>query len=124
MAVISYCSKEDYAFKRAKLTWADYADAFDYPTEDGLEDMLQEATALMNVEMGRSEDNNLTTHPTFCRNLCYRMVRLMEQEELGEAEGDYNRFIPKDYMFERDRNKLHRFARETGSLKLGGVTSG
>ena len=124
MAVTPYCTKEDYAFKRAKLTWADYADAFNYPTEDGLEDMLQESTAIINVAMGRSEDSNLTTHPTFLRNLCYRMVRLMEQEELGEAEGDYNRFIPKDYLYERDRNRLLRFGREAGYIKFGGVTSG
>ncbi len=129
MAITPYCSKDEYAYKRAKEDWADYTgspigNTFEYPYPEGLDDMLEEATAYINTEMGRSEASNLTTHTTYLRNLCYKMVRLMEQEELGEEEGNYNTFIPKDYMYERDRNRLHRFGRESGHLKLGGVTSG
>lgn len=129
MAITPYITKDKYAYKRAKTDWADYTGSpigttHEFPTGEGLDDNLEEMTALINTEMGRAEDSNNSSHLVYLRNLCYRGVRLMEQEEQGESEGDYNRFIPKDYMYERDRMKLHRFGRESGHLKFGGTTSG
>ena len=96
-----------------------------YPSSEGLDDMLEEMTSLMNSEMGKSEDSNLTTHTAYLRNLCYRGVELMIDEEQGRStEEGRPIYIPRDYMYERDRQKLQRFGLESGSFLFGKVTSG
>lgn len=125
MAITVYCSKDEWAYKKARTSWNDYAGKYQYPKSNGLDDMLEEMTALINVEMGRAEDNNLTTYVTFLRNLCYRGVELMIDEEQGRAtEEGRPMFIPRDYMYERDRIKLKRFGLEAGNFKFGAITSG
>ena len=87
--------------------------------------MLEEMTSLMNTEMGRAEDSNLTTHTAYLRNLCYRGVELMIDEEQGRSmEEGRSMYIPRDYMYEWDRMKLRRFGLEAGNFVFGAVTSG
>jgi len=87
--------------------------------------MLEEMTSLMNTEMGRAEDSNMTTHTAYLRNLCYRGVELMIDEEQGRAnEEGRSMYIPRDYMYERDRQKLQRFGLESKHLRFGAITSG
>jgi hypothetical protein len=125
LAITVYCSKDEWAYKKAKTSWKDYEGTHPYPSANGLDDMLEEMTALMNVEMGRAEESNLTTRPTFLRNLCYRGVELMIDEEQGRAtEEGRPMFIPRDYMYERDRIKLKRFGLEAGNFRFGAITSG
>ena len=85
--------------------------------------MLDEMTELMNSEVG-SVSVNLTTHLTVLRNICYRGVELMRDEEQARAtEIARDVGIPRDYMFERDREKLRRFGVEEGFRVVGGVGS-
>lgn len=131
MAITPYCSKDEWSYKKARSTWGDYTGSpvalsiHAYPSSEGLDDMLEEMTSLMNTEMGRPEDSNLTTHATYLRNLCYRGVELMIDEEQGRAmEEGRNMYIPRDYMYERDRRKLQRFGLESGYFKFGAIASG
>ena len=130
MAITPYCSKDEFAYKKARTDWDAYTGSpvmttHAYPSPEGLDDMLEEMTSLMNTEMGRSESSNMTTHMAYLRNLCYRGVELMIDEEQGRAsEEGRNMYIPRDYMFERDRQKLQRFGLESGHFLFGAVTSG
>ena len=130
MAITPYCSKDEWSYKKARSTWDDYTgspvmNTHAYPSSEGLDDMLEEMTSLMNTEMGRAEDSNLTTHTAYLRNLCYRGVELMIDEEQGRSmEEGRSMYIPRDYMYERDRMKLRRFGLEAGNFVFGAVTSG
>ena len=130
MAITPYCSKDEWAYKKARDTWNAYTGSpvlstHAYPSSEGLDDMLEEMTALINGEMGRADDNNLGTHLTYLRNLCYRGVELMIDEEQGRAlEEGRSMYIPRDYMYERDRLKLKQYGLEAGNFVFGAVTSG
>ncbi len=123
MAIVSYCSLDQWAIKKDYATFVLYAAANESPKEAGLTEMLDEMTELMNSEVG-SVSVNLTTHLTVLRNICYRGVELMRDEEQARAtEIARDVGIPRDYMFERDREKLRRFGVEEGFRVVGGVGS-
>lgn len=116
-----YCSINKWAIKQGYNDFNGYSAKHPYPTEDALTDMLEECTGLMNEEMG-DLTTNITTerHLKFLRNLCYRMSNLMIDEEQGRAqEQRRSQFIPRDYMYTRDRSKLHRIAISEGSRVVG-----
>jgi len=80
-----------------------YVDKNDYPTADALDSFREDAYAL--IITGARGIPNLTAH--YLRNLEYRMVELMIDEEQGRAtEEGRPMYIPRDYMFQRDRDKL------------------
>lgn len=130
MAITPYCSRDEWSYKKARSTWDDYTGSpvtstHAYPSSEGLDDMLEEMTALINTEMGRADDDNISSHATYLRNLCYRGVELMIDEESGRAsEEGRSMYIPRDYMYERDRQKLKRYGLEAGNFVFGAVTSG
>jgi len=87
--------------------------------------MLEEMTELMNIEIG-DVTTNITSakYIIFLRNLCYRGVELMIDEEQGRGtEEGRPTFIPRDYMFARDRQKLQRIGIEFDHRLVGGVSS-
>ena len=123
MAIVPYCSLNQWAIKKEFATFAAYTVINNSPTEAELTEMLEEMTELMNSEVG-SVSTNLTTHLTVLRNMCYRGVELMLDEEQARAtETNRDVGIPRDYMFERDREKLRRFGTEEGYRVVGGVAS-
>lgn len=87
--------------------------------------MLEEATQLINMEIGTTSNVTSSGYTTYLRNLCYRMVELMiDEEQARQGEAGRSVMIPRDYMYERDRMKLRRIGREMGYRKFGGTTSG
>lgn len=87
--------------------------------------MLEEMTELMNIEIG-DVTTNITSakYTTFLRNLCYRGTELMIDEEQGRGtEVGRPTYIPKDYMFARDRQKLQRIGIEFDNRVVGGVST-
>jgi len=125
MSITPYCSTAEFAIKQGYANLAAYlAVHSDYPSEATLDDMLEEATQLMNMEIGLTGTTNITdsAYTTFLRNLCYRMVLLMLDEEQGRAqEQRRSQYIPRDYMFERDRAKLQRIGLLNESRVVGQV---
>ena len=121
MAIVPYCSIDQWAIKKGYATFVAYALVIKSPTEAELTEMLEEMTELMNSEVG-SVSTNLTTHLTVLRNICYRGVELMLDEEQARATETAREVgIPRDYMFERDRAKLMRFGIEEGYRVVGGI---
>jgi len=124
MAITPYCSINEWAQKKGYDTFALFiAKHTDYVTEEALTDMLEEATSMMNDEIG-SGDTNITDtrYTTILRNLCYRMSNLMVDEEQGRAhEQKRSQYIPRDYMYERDRSRLQRIGLVKGYRAVGQV---
>lgn len=117
-----YCSVKEWLSKQGYSSFGEFtAKNSDYPTETALNDILEDATALMNEEMGGLTINiTITKHLKFLRNLCYRMTNLMIDEEQGRAhEQRRSQYVSRDYMFTRDRDKLQRIGIENGSLVVG-----
>ena len=117
----SYYTVNQWAIKKSTknhsyTSFSDYANINDYPEESNLQEMFDEMTDLMNDEIGTTGTN--ITDPkylTLLGNICYRGVELMMDEEQGRA-GQKERmgFVPKDYMYERDRTRLIRIGTEKG----------
>ena len=109
----TYYTTDQWAIKKSTKNhpytkFTDYAAVNDYPQESNLQDMLDEMTELMNDEIGTAGTNITDAkYLTLLGNICYRGVELMMDEEQGRA-GQKERmgFIPKDYMYERDRPRL------------------
>jgi hypothetical protein len=119
-----YCTVVDWCVKQGFDDFAAYAvKNSDYPTENALTAILEDATGLMNEEIGDLTVNiTITRHLKTLRNLCYRMSNLMIDEEQGRAqEQRRSQYIPRDYMYERDRSKLHRIGIEVGARVVGAV---
>jgi hypothetical protein len=75
----------------------------DYPSAATLTDFREDAQGLINTEARGSPNLNAN----YLRNLEYRMVELMIDEEQGRATEDGRPiYIPRDYMFDRDRKKV------------------
>ncbi len=126
MGILTYCSVTEWCKKQGFSNFGAFSDKnSDYPTEEALTDMLEDATQLMNLEIGiQSTGNNIsdTGYTTMLRNLCYRMALLMIDEEQARAhEQRRSQFIPRDYMFERDRNKLQNIGRIKGYRVVGQI---
>jgi hypothetical protein len=77
-----------------------------YPTATALTAFVADASGIMNVYMGISSDTS--AYSAYLKSLCYRMVELMIDEEQGRAdETGRPVYIPRDYLFERDRIMLN-----------------
>ena len=80
-----------------------YVDKNNYPPAATLDSFREDAHALIVTEA--RGDSNLTAK--YLRNLEYRMVEYMIDEEQGRATEDGRPiYIPRDYMHQRDRNKV------------------
>jgi hypothetical protein len=111
---VVYLTKDQYAQKQGYDDFNAYvADNEDYITEDALDDMIEEMSALMNDEIG-IDGTDITTakYLTLLRNICYRGTVMMIDEEQARAhEEKRSLYIPRDYMFERDRERLRKIGR-------------
>jgi len=126
MSITPYCSITEWCVKQGYDDFTAYsAEHTDYPTEDALTEMLEEATQMMNDEIGiKSETTNITdaAYTKVLRNLCYRMVNLMIDEEQGRAhEQRRSQYTPRDYMFERDRRRLQKIGVVKGYRVVGQI---
>lgn len=80
-----------------------YLDKNDYPPAATLDEMREEAHG--NILTEARGTPNLDAN--YLRGLEYRMVELMIDEEQGrETEDGRPIYIPRDYMFTRDRDKV------------------
>lgn len=80
-----------------------YIDKNEYPPAATLDAFREDAKGIIVTEARGTPvlDSN------YLRNLEYRMVELMMDEEQGrETEDGRPIYIPRDYMFQRDRDKV------------------
>lgn len=81
-----------------------FVDKNDYPPATTLDLFREDAYAII---VGETNGVPAATHNNYLRNLEYRMVELMLDEEEGrETEEGRPQFIPRDYLFQRDRDRL------------------
>ena len=83
--------------------------------------MIDEMSALMNDEIG-TDGTDITTDKYLVklRNICYRGVQMMVDEEQARAHEDRRTlFNPRDYMFERDRVRLRSIGHLTSKRVIG-----
>lgn len=79
-----------------------YLDKNDFPSAATLDSYREDAHGMILTEARGLPNLNAK----FLRNLEYRMVELMIDEEQGrETEDGRPIYIPRDYMFQRDRDK-------------------
>jgi len=117
-----YCSKDEWAKKEGYASWAVYDK--EYPTEAGLDDMLEDMSGLMDDEMGNTTGTEIssTTYAKILRNICGRGISLMIDEEEGRNRGENTMtYVPKDYLHERDRDRLHRIGVLLGYKLVGNI---
>jgi len=111
-----YLTKDEFAYKQGYADWDAYTAKNNFPTEAGIDDMIEEMSALMNEEIGQTSD--VTVRLTELRNICYRGVLMMIDEELArDQEAQRSLFTPRDYMYERDRIRLRSIGYRSGARK-------
>lgn len=118
--MVDYLTKNEFAQKQGYASWTAYAAAnTDYVTSDALDDMIEEMTALMNEEIGVTTNVTATgTRATLLRNICYRGVMMMiDDEQARGQEAKRSIFQPRDYMYERDRDRLRSIGLRSGARK-------
>lgn len=99
-------SMEDSTAKATDFTFTvlGFASENDYPSAIGLTEFRNDADGLIITEARGTPE--LSTK--YLRNLEYRMVEFMIDEEQGRStEEGRPIYIPRDYMNERDRTKLN-----------------
>jgi hypothetical protein len=101
----TYLTNDQWAVKKGYSSFTNYSSSNEYPSSSGLTAMREEACAIINRYIGTS--TNISSYTTYLRSLEYRMVELMIDEEQGRAtEQGRPQYIPRDYLFERDRKML------------------
>jgi len=117
-----YLTKDQYAQKQGYDDFTAFLAAnTDYVTEDALDDMIEEMTELMNDEIGTNgTDVTTAKYLTMLRNICYRGVQMMVDEELSRAHQERRAItMPADYMYTRDRQRLRSIGMKSGLRKRG-----
>ena len=119
---MTYLTKDQFAQKQGYDDWDAFAaDNTDYPTEDAIDDMIEEMSALINNEMGTNgTDLSDSNYTTLLRAICYKGIQYMIDEELARAhQGVRTIFIPADYMTERHRKRLREIGKVKGYKIIG-----
>jgi hypothetical protein len=126
MSITPYCSKDEFAEIQGYDDW----DAFalkhkDYPKAAAMDRILARATQKINLTIGiRDASTNITDEAwtTFLLDLCYRMANLMIDDEQARSDSKpRSQFIPRDYLFQKDRDELQLLGIEKGYRDVGGV---
>lgn len=112
-----YLTKDEFGYRQGYADWDAYAADNAFPTEAGIDDMIEDMSALMNEEIGQASD--VTVRLTELRNICYRGVLMMIDEELARDQGERRAiYNPADYMHERDRVRLRSIGYRAGARKV------
>ncbi len=104
-----YTDKEEWAISKNYESWADFENK--HPNallNDTIDDMLEEATEIINEKIG-SNDVNITdtTYLSRVKKLHNRMVTRMRQIQLGQGlPGKIPMFSPNDFLQDRERKYL------------------
>lgn len=113
-----YLTKDEFAKRQGYADWDAYTADNEFPTEAGIDDMIEDMSALMNEEIGQTSD--VTVRLTELRNICYRGVQMMIDEELARDQGERRAiYNPADYMHERDRNRLRDIGYRSSARVIG-----
>ena len=99
----TFMTNDEWAIKKDFADMVAYTVANPYPSATTLDSFREDAHGNILTE-ARGTPN---LDAKFLRNLEYRMVELMIDEEQGRATEDGRpMYVPRDYMFTRDRAKI------------------
>ena len=121
----TYTNRDEWAISINYENWQDFTDK--NPGALGLEtieDMLQEATDIINENIG-SYNVNITDVRFLSRvkRLHNRMVSRIRQIQLGQGlPGKIPMFSPNDFLIERERQRLKTIGLTLGHRVIGGVS--
>ena len=106
----SYNTKDEWAISQNYASWSDFEDKKPNAlTLETIEDMLEEATEIINENIGSYNEN--ISDPRFLsrvKKLHNRMVTRMRQIKLGQGlPARIPMFSPNDFLIDRERNYLH-----------------
>ena len=122
----SYNDNEAWAKDQNYASWAAYATANpNSPTETHIDEMLEEATEIINMNIGSFNSNITDTRfLSWVQKLHLRMTNRMRQIELagGKAEGFLGWSIT-DFLQERERNRLQTIGKILGYYRVGKVVT-
>lgn len=105
----TFMTNDQWAIKKGYTkfltdTGAGYVDKNNYPPAATLDSFRDDAHAII---LQNCRGTPASTHTKYLTNLEYRMIELMIDEEQGRATEDGRPiYIPRDYLFTRDRTQL------------------
>jgi hypothetical protein len=122
-----YCTKDQWAKRKARTDWATYDAATEFPDEGALDDALEDATEIINdTEHIGCKSTNITDSAYTARleRICYDMANriLMLEQNQGYNAGNWT-YSPQDYMNTRERNFLIEISIDKGYRVVGGVST-
>ena len=110
----AYIDEEAFAVSNGYATWAAYtADNVGAPLLADLTEMIEEATEIINFEIG-TYNTNITDVRFLSRveKLCGRMVNRMMQIKAGQGLiNNIPLFSPNDFLIERERLMLNNIGK-------------
>lgn len=119
---MAYLTADQWAVHKNYTNFTTYTAANSFPTETTLDRYITDASGIINEYIGVT--SNITDSTGYLANLVYRMVELMIDEEQGRAtEEGRPQFIPRDYLFERDRVRLASLDADTDGGFNRGVSN-
>lgn len=124
-----YCDKDAWAQHKSSKThpyanWAAYAAAEDWPDEYSLNKALEKATVELNSVISLTNTNiSGAAYTDYLEILCYRMT----QRYFDDNQDAFNNglrtsaFMPRDYLYERERKKLQDIGKASSVRRVGRV---
>lgn len=106
---ITFMTNDQWAIKKGYTQFLTdsgngYVDKNNYPPATTLDSFRDDAHAII---LQNTRGTPGSAHTKYLTNLEYRMVELMMDEEQGRATEDGRpMYIPRDYLFTRDRSTL------------------
>ena len=124
MVTVSYCSKDQWAQRKARTDWDTYASENKYPDAEALQQFLVDTTVTINDldHVGCTSTNITNTEYTeWLEALCYKMTNrsLMVELNQGAQAGQYS-FSPQDLMYNMERTNCWNIGTAEGYRSRGG----
>jgi len=123
--VTSYCSKDQWAVRMHYADWDTFAAAENWPTEDLLQETLEDATNIMNDTEHINTSINITStrHLGRLERICFNMTNRMLDinHARGKAGGNFGMQIwsQADFLMSFERTFLKTISRTENKRKVG-----
>jgi len=129
MAIVPYCDKDVWAQHKSSKThsyanWAAYAAAEEWPDAYSLNKALEDGTVEINMCIGLTATNITSINYTdYLELLNFRMTERYFDDNQDAFQNGLRiaSFIPRDYLYERERKKLQDIGRASSRRIVGRV---
>jgi hypothetical protein len=124
---VVYANRDQWAVRHDYADWAAYAAARpNVPTQAHIDEMLEEATEIINELLGTyNADTTTARFLSYLQKLTLRMVDRMRQIDKGQGtRANFPMFSPNDFLIERERQKVSEMAIQDETRALMGFGDG